>query len=42
VVLFRHAKAGEVMERFHDVVLVEGEQVVERAPTYRGLGACFF
>lgn len=42
VVLFRHAKAGEVMERFAEVALVEGDAVLERVPTYRGLGACFF
>ncbi len=40
-VFFRHAKAGELMERFAEVLLVEGERVVERAPTYRGLGLCF-
>jgi D-serine deaminase-like pyridoxal phosphate-dependent protein len=37
-VLFRHAKAGEVMERFDEVLLVSGGAVVDRAPTYRGEG----
>jgi D-serine deaminase-like pyridoxal phosphate-dependent protein len=41
-VLFRHAKAGELAERFTEYLLVSGGKVVERAPTYRGLEACFF
>lgn len=43
-VWFRHAKAGEVMERFAEVVLVSGPAgavVVESVPTYRGLSLCF-
>jgi len=40
-VLFRHAKAGELAERFSEYLLVQGGRVVERAPTYRGLGATF-
>ncbi len=40
-VIFRHAKAGEVMERFREVLLVEGDHVVDRVPTYRGEGWCF-
>jgi D-serine deaminase-like pyridoxal phosphate-dependent protein len=40
-VLFRHAKAGEPMERFAEVLLVEDERVIERVPTYRGLGWTF-
>ncbi len=35
-VWFRHAKAGELMERFTEVHLVRGEKVVEVVPTYRG------
>ncbi|MBN8611313.1 MAG: alanine racemase [Deltaproteobacteria bacterium] len=42
VVLFRHAKAGEPCERFPEILVVEGGHVVERAPTYRGLGWSFF
>ena len=41
-VFFRHAKAGELMERFSEVLLVSGDRVVERAPTYRGAGQCYF
>jgi D-serine deaminase-like pyridoxal phosphate-dependent protein len=40
-VFFRHAKAGELAERFNEVLLVEGDRVVGRAPTYRGLGRAF-
>lgn len=40
-VLCRHAKAGELAERFTQVHLVRGDRVVESVPTYRGLGACF-
>lgn len=41
-VLFRHAKAGELAERFHEYLLVSGGKLVLRAPTYRGLQRCFF
>lgn len=40
-VFFRHAKAGELAEHFAEYLLVEGDRVVERAPTYRGRGWCF-
>ena len=40
-VWFRHAKAGEVMERFDVVHLVRGDQVVRTVPTYRGEGRTF-
>ncbi len=40
-VIFRHAKAGELMERFNEVLLIREGKVVERVPTYRGLGKCF-
>ncbi len=40
-VYFRHAKAGELCERFSSLYLLEGERVVEEAPTYRGEGQCF-
>ncbi|ACZ23072.1 predicted amino acid aldolase or racemase [Sanguibacter keddieii DSM 10542] len=33
---FRHAKAGEALERFDVVHLVRGDQVVGTVPTYRG------
>ncbi len=40
-VFIRHAKAGELMERFSEVLLVRGESVVGRARTYRGHGWSF-
>jgi D-serine deaminase-like pyridoxal phosphate-dependent protein len=40
-VWFRHAKAGELCERFDLLHLIEGERVVEEVPTYRGEGKCF-
>jgi D-serine deaminase-like pyridoxal phosphate-dependent protein len=38
---FRHAKAGELCERFTELHLIEGDRVVETVPTYRGEGCCF-
>ena len=35
-VWFRHAKAGELSEHVDDFHLVEGDAIVESAPTYRG------
>ncbi|MFC6082283.1 amino acid deaminase/aldolase [Sphaerisporangium aureirubrum] len=40
-VWFRHAKAGELCERFDTLHLVEGDRVVESVPTYRGEGKAF-
>ncbi len=40
-VLFRHGKAGELCERFNDLLLVQNGQVIERARTYRGEGKCY-
>jgi D-serine deaminase-like pyridoxal phosphate-dependent protein len=40
-VWLRHAKAGELCERFRSLHLVEGDRVVEEVPTYRGEGQCF-
>lgn len=40
-VFFRHAKAGELAEHVNEYLLVRGDRVVERAPTYRGLGHAF-
>lgn len=40
-VWMRHAKAGELCERFDSLHLVEGERIVEEVPTYRGEGCCF-
>ncbi len=40
-VWMRHAKAGELCERFACLHLIEGDRVVEEVPTYRGEGQCF-
>ncbi len=40
-VVFRHAKAGELAERFDEYLLVRGGKLVGREPTYRGQGCCF-
>jgi D-serine deaminase-like pyridoxal phosphate-dependent protein len=40
-VWLRHAKAGELCERFAELHLIEGERVVETVPTYRGEGQTF-
>ena len=40
-VYLRHAKAGELCERFETLYLVSGGRVVDEVPTYRGEGRCF-
>ncbi|AYG83944.1 3-hydroxy-D-aspartate aldolase [Streptomyces hundungensis] len=40
-VWFRHAKAGELCERFAQLSLVEGDRVTATVPTYRGEGQTF-
>lgn len=40
-VIWRHAKAGELMERFNEVLLIRNGEIIKRVPTYRGLGKCF-
>jgi D-serine deaminase-like pyridoxal phosphate-dependent protein len=40
-VWFRHAKSGEVMERFATVHLVRGEAIEASVPTYRGESGTF-
>ncbi|MEA2470539.1 MAG: hypothetical protein QOE38_1538 [Thermoleophilaceae bacterium] len=40
-VWMRHAKAGELCERFTSLFLVSGDRVVDEVPTYRGEGCCF-
>lgn len=40
-VWLRHAKAGELCERFDTLHLVEGDRVVAEVPTYRGEGHTF-
>ena len=38
---FRHAKAGELCERFDTLALVAGDEPAELVPTYRGEGRTF-
>lgn len=40
-VWFRHAKAGELCERFDRLYLVEADGTRTAVPTYRGEGQCF-
>jgi D-serine deaminase-like pyridoxal phosphate-dependent protein len=40
-VYMRHAKAGELCERFEALHLVEGDEIVDVVPTYRGEGRTF-
>jgi D-serine deaminase-like pyridoxal phosphate-dependent protein len=40
-VWMRHAKAGELCERFSELHLIDGETIVATVPTYRGEGQTF-
>lgn len=40
-VFFRHAKAGELCERFDALLLIRDGEVVDEVKTYRGEGKCF-
>ncbi|MGW2017374.1 amino acid deaminase/aldolase [Streptomyces sp. NPDC001927] len=40
-VWFRHAKAGELCERFDSLQLIEGDRITATVPTYRGEGRTF-
>ncbi len=40
-VWFRHAKAGELCERFNELHLIDGTAVTATVPTYRGEGQAF-
>jgi D-serine deaminase-like pyridoxal phosphate-dependent protein len=40
-VYLRHAKAGELCERFDRLYLIQGDQIVDELATYRGEGKCF-
>ncbi|MFE3590828.1 amino acid deaminase/aldolase [Streptomyces niveus] len=40
-VWFRHAKAGELCERFDELLLIEGDRVTATVPTYRGEGRTY-
>ncbi len=40
-VYLRHAKAGEMCERFDRLYLIEGNRITDEVPTYRGEGQTF-
>jgi D-serine deaminase-like pyridoxal phosphate-dependent protein len=40
-IMFRHAKAGELCERFNELALIQGGRVVNHVKTYRGDGQSF-
>jgi D-serine deaminase-like pyridoxal phosphate-dependent protein len=40
-VYMRHAKAGELCERFNSLYLVRGDEIEAEVPTYRGEGFAF-
>ncbi|WP_200175048.1 alanine racemase [Tomitella cavernea] len=40
-VWLRHAKSGELLERFNEIHMVRGGEVLEVTRTYRGEGHCF-
>jgi D-serine deaminase-like pyridoxal phosphate-dependent protein len=40
-VYLRHAKAGELCEHFDRLHLIEGDEIVDELPTYRGEGRTF-
>jgi D-serine deaminase-like pyridoxal phosphate-dependent protein len=40
-VIFQHAKAGELCERFNELHLLRGDQIIDTIPTYRGEGQAF-
>ena len=40
-VIFQHAKAGELCERFSELALIQNEKIIDRVPTYRGEGQTF-
>lgn len=40
-IFMRHSKAGELFERFNEVVLIKDQKVLGTTPSYRGEGQCF-
>ena len=40
-VFFQHAKAGELCERFNELILIQGGRIIDTVKTYRGEGFCF-
>ncbi|WP_248798171.1 amino acid deaminase/aldolase [Pseudomonas sp. MWU13-2105] len=41
-ILFRHAKAGELCERFNELLLIQDGRVIDKVRTYRGERKSFF
>jgi D-serine deaminase-like pyridoxal phosphate-dependent protein len=41
LVIMRHAKAGEICERFNQIHIIEKNKILETVSTYRGQGKCF-
>ncbi|NWF09353.1 amino acid deaminase/aldolase [Pseudomonas salomonii] len=41
-ILFRHAKAGELCERFNELLLIQDGKVIDKVLTYRGERKSFF
>lgn len=40
-IFFRHAKSGELCERFNDLIMIKDHKITSRAKTYRGEGLSF-
>jgi D-serine deaminase-like pyridoxal phosphate-dependent protein len=40
-VFFQHAKAGELCERFNELILIQGGMIIDKVKTYRGEGFAF-
>jgi D-serine deaminase-like pyridoxal phosphate-dependent protein len=40
-IFFQHAKAGELCERFNELILVQNGKIIDRVKTYRGEGFAF-
>lgn len=40
-VIFRHSKAGEICERFNDILVIKDESIFAKFKTYRGEGKSF-
>lgn len=40
-IFFQHAKAGELCERFNELILIQGGRIIDKVKTYRGEGFAF-
>eukprot|EP00484_Ammonia_sp_Unknown_P025414 CAMPEP_0197024988 /NCGR_PEP_ID=MMETSP1384-20130603/5440_1 /TAXON_ID=29189 /ORGANISM="Ammonia sp." /LENGTH=447 /DNA_ID=CAMNT_0042453463 /DNA_START=228 /DNA_END=1571 /DNA_ORIENTATION=+ len=41
-IFFRPAKAGEIAEHFNEYILKREDKIVQKVPTYRGMGYAFY